>query len=367
MSFGIKALKRVDKDLHSGHARQHISHVILGDDLAAVLKLVELKNKIGPENLRLITPRLLSRQVLLEQHACAVSTLRNNDVTLRIMERHPHVRTVNYGEETLFAKEGQWHRFGGRAKPMELLPGETHYLPPRQDLDLASLFSSADWEGLDDILNTYQHVRVLEKLEKMVPTDLVHKNEWWMLFHDLGEVTCEELWLSLPARLVLKATSQGQTLPPEAAAYLTSVKGSAAVAIGWECTQELHSGARTLFVPQSMTHEWGHFILDLHPWDAARGCYPVNALILIHDDEPTSEGMADKIKLCKRVLERVFPSFEQHMGPERIHASEDYLENPGDAALAESLQVSVPQLHLLGAYAPGPADALFLARALLNF
>ncbi len=364
MAFGIKALKRHENTDKHAERRVHVPQLILGHDLAAVLKLVELKREHGPERLRLVTPHFLTKDVLVNAHRHFSTTLRDNQHTLEVAAKFSHARTRRREEEPLFYKEGQWHRFGGRAKPMELLPGEAYFLPARQELDLESLFSPEDWESLDDTLKAYQQVRVLETLEKKAPGDLADRDEWWMLFHDLGEMTCEDLWLSLPARQVLKASSHGRTLPPEAAAYLTSVRAQAAVSVSWEFSKEIHQGPRTLFLPQSMTHEWGHFILDLDAWDGSR--QSASALILLQEEEATSELMADKIKLMKRVLERVFPGFEALAGREHIMASEDFLEWPGDKQAAEALLVSVPRLHTLGAYGAGTFDASFLARALLS-
>lgn len=366
MSFGIKALKRADKDHAKSEGRQHIQTVICGFDLAAVLKLVELKATLPPEKLRLITPRLITRDYLVEAYQGAVSTLRDNELTLQIAQKFPRASTTKVEHESLFYKEGQWHRFGGRAKGMELGDGESYFLPARQNLTVSSLFSESDWNELDQILNNYQNVRVLETLEKKAPQDLVNKDEWWMLFHDLTEVTCEDLWLSLPSRMVMKASHHGQTLPPEMAKYLAGIKSQSAIGLNWECTKEIYPEAKTLFVPQSMTHEWGHFILDVGQWDQERQCYPVSALILLHEEEPTSESMADKIKLAKRVLERVFPDFDKHVRREHIQASADYFETPLSGADAEALLIGVPQVHLIGAYGAGTFEASFLTRALLT-
>jgi hypothetical protein len=366
MSFGLKSFKKQKDESKHSEGRKHISTVIIGHDLAAILKLVELKNTISPENLRLITPRFLTRQSLVETYQAGISTLRDNVTTLQIAGKFSHARSVRYDHETQFAKEGQWQRFGGRAKPMEFAAGEEYFQAPRQDIELSSLFSESEWQQLDETLKAYQSVRIVEKLEKQTPTDLANRDEWWMLFHDLTEVTCSDLWLSLPARQVMKASEQGQTLPTEAAAWFASVKRQAAIALSWEMTKELHPEPRTLFVPQSMTHEWGHFIVDVLPWDEARQCYPFNALILLHEEEPSSELMADKIKLCKRVFDRVFPDFEKHIRKEFILASEDYFEWAPQPDLAEALLISVPSLHLLGAYATASTPDKFLTRSLLT-
>ncbi|MBY0516398.1 MAG: hypothetical protein K2P81_05790 [Bacteriovoracaceae bacterium] len=366
MSFGLKSFKKQKDDSKSAQGRTHISQVILGGDLAAVLKLVELKKTFSPTDLRLITPRFLTKQHLIENYESSVSTLRDNALTLEIAAKFPNAKSVRFENESLFMKDGSWHKFGSRAKPMEFQTGEDYFLNPRQEIELSSLFSSSDWNELDDILNTYQNVRILEKIEKQNPTDLASQDEWWMLFRDLSEVTCTDLWLSLAARDVLKASDQGQTLPTEMAAWLASLKRQAGITISWQSSKEMYPEVATLFVPQSMTHEWGHFIVDIHPYNEAKKSYPLNALILLHDEEPTSELMADKIKLCKRVFDRVFKDFSQSVSKEYIHASEDLFEIPSEPNLAESLLIGVPKLHMLGHGALTPAEAKFLPRSLLS-
>lgn len=366
MSFGIKNFKRQKDDSKASAQKQHISTVIMGEDLAAVLKLVQLKQAMGPESLRLITPRFLTKQILIDHYTGQVSTLRDNQKTLEIMAKFPHAKSHRFDQEPQFAKEGQFHKFGSRAKPMEIRQNEDYFMAPRQEIELSSLFSPNDWSELDEILKTYQSVRIVEKIEKQNPTDLANRDEWWLLFKDLGEVTCTELWLSLPARTVLKASSQGQTLPTEAAAWYASIKHQAGIALSFDLKKELHPEPRTLFVPQSMTHEWGHFIVDVQPYSEEKKCYPVNALILMHEDEPTSELMADKIKLLKRVFERVFNDFEKNVTKEHIIVSEDYLEWSSEPQLAEAVLIGVPSLHVIGATAAATLTERFNTRSLLT-
>lgn len=359
MSFHLKSLKKRHDGPKGEHGRQHIQHVVLGFDLAAVLKVLELRKILPPEQLRLITPHLISRQRLVDSYQNVVSVWRNNDVTLNASAKFPELKSNRVDAESLFYKEGQWHKFSGRAKPMDLQAGEAFFQAPRQDVPLQGFFTADEWENLDSILNSYQSVRVLETLEKTTPTDLVSPAEWTMMFHDLGEVTCAELWLSLPARLTLKGSSHGQTLPPELAAHLAGVRRQGAVNLHWEFSKEIYPEARTLFVPQSMTHEWGHFVLDVHPWNGHT--QHIDVLILLHEEEPSTEGMADKIKLAKRVLDRAFPGFEKSLKHEHIVASEDFFEMSD----AQPSLHHIPGLHLLGSYAATDGDAKFWVRSAL--
>ncbi len=361
MSFGITSLRK-HKDEARAERRQHIPQVVLGHDLAAVLKLVALKDQLPPEQLRLITPHLITRERLRDSYERTISVWRDNAATLAAAARYPRLRPTRVDAEAQFYKEGQWHRFQGRAKPMELAAGEEFFLAPRQDVPLEGFFSEADWAQLDDVLMAYQSVRVLEKIEKTTPTDLVSPAEWTLLFHDLGEVTCAELWLSLPSRVVLQASLHGQTLPPELAAHLVAVRRQGAIALHWELSREIHPEPRTLFMPQSMTHEWGHFVIDVHAWDGKTQALDV--LVLLNEEEPTPEGMADKIKLAKRVLDRAFSGFENHLVREHITASEDFFEAP---PVQVTSLAHVPGLHLIGPYASASEDdTRYWARAAMS-
>jgi hypothetical protein len=78
MSFGLlKHFK--DQKKHSAEIKQipHAKHVIIGHDLSAVLKLLELKKQHPDESVRMISNRPLDKKALQENYEYGVSQLRS--------------------------------------------------------------------------------------------------------------------------------------------------------------------------------------------------------------------------------------------------------------------------------------------------
>jgi hypothetical protein len=185
MSFGL--LKHF-KDSKSGNTQsitsKHYRHVIIGQDLGAVLKLVELRMNFPDETTRLITTRPLNRHALLENYEFGVSHLRSPNAVESIYKKFHNAKIHPQAKEASFYKDGKFHDFGGRAKSMDLTPGEEFFTHKGYKLQLASLFTESDWENLDQILNEHSEIRIFQSIEKTTPSDLVDKTEWLLTFKD---------------------------------------------------------------------------------------------------------------------------------------------------------------------------------------
>src|SRR5690606_14522652 len=126
---------------------------------------------------------------------------------------------------------------------------------------------------------------------------------------------------------------------------------------------------KTLFIPQSMTHEWGHFIVEFEQFDHSAKIQKCHVLFLIHEEEPQTEDLASKIKLMKRVLDRVFPDIEKHMVKEFIRFDDEMFISDIKEEALEQVGFDYPNLKFLGQTAPVPHEQLnqkYIARTLLN-
>src|SRR6476469_4499236 len=103
----------------------------------------------------------------------------------------------------------------------------------------------------------------------------------------------------------------------------TGVNVQSAISVSWKLDKEIYPEERILFIPQSMTHEWGHFLVEFENFNFQNKEQVCHVLFLIHDEEPQSEDLAGKIKLMKRVLDRVFPDVEKHIKQEYIRFDEE--------------------------------------------
>ena len=370
MSFGLlKHFKEARKGNHEVTIARHTKHVIVGYDLGAVLKLIELKKSFPSESVKIITNRPLSRQILVENFQYGVSTLRSPEAVEGIYRKHFNARIFPETKDPVFYKDGKFHEFGARAKPMNLLAGEEFFSRKGHRVELASFFDEESWNNLDSIINEALDMRIFESIEKTIPNDLVEKQEWTLAFKDFTRITCENLYVSLSPKKFLNFLAHKEALTAELIDVCSAVTTRAAISVSWIMNKEFSPNNQTLFIPQSMTHEWGHFIVEFERFDhlAVQGLCHV--MFLVHEEEPQSEDLASKIKLMKRVLDRVFPDLEKHIEKEFIRFDEEMFIADIKDQTAEQLSFDYPTLKFLGQAAPMPssyAQEKYLARTLLH-
>lgn len=370
MSFGL--IKRF-KDSKSGNTQtiqsKHFRHVVLGQDLGAILKLVFLRKNYPDESVRLICSRPLNRQDLVESYEFGVSHLRSAAAVESIYRKYHDAKILPQAKEASFYKDGKFHEFGGRAKSMDLLSGEDFFIQKGYKVELSSFFSPEDWENLDTILRDHSEIRIFESIEKTSPEDLVDKKEWLLTFKDFAKVTCENLYVSMSPKKFLGLLQHKEALTPELIDLCSSVNTQSAISVTWKLDKEIYPEERTVFVPQSMTHEWGHFIVEFDSFNYQRKEQLCHVLFLIHEEEPQSEDLAGKIKLMKRVLDRVFPDIEKHIKKEYIRFDEEmFIFDVKDSSI-EQLSFDYPTLRFLGQAGPMTGDMTkekFLSRVLLS-
>lgn len=370
MSFGLlKHFKDLKKNVTESSALAYAHHVILGQDLGAVLKLVEvLKNHPG-ETVKIISPRVLNKQLLVENHEFGVSQLRSESAVTEIFKKHFDLKVSSQAKEALFYKDGKFHEFSGRAKPMELMAGEEFFTHKGSRIEVASLFDTETWENLDQILATHLELRILEGIEKTTPSELVEKKEWILSFKDYKTLSCEYLYVSLSPKKFLGHLHNKEKLTPELIDVCSAVEVQTAISVTWSLTSEIYPETQTLFIPQSMTHEWGHFVVEFEPYDFSRKEQLCHVLFLIHEEDPQTEDLGSKIKLMKRVLDRVFPKIEESIKKEFIRFDEEMFVTGIKDEMIEQLGFDYPTLKLIGQNSPMQSqnkDEKFLARTLLN-
>ena len=370
MSFGLlKHFKDHKKGYQSEQDSLFVRNVLVGHDLGIVLKLIELRKTEPHESIKLISQRPLNRQLLIENYQFGVSQLRSQNAVGEIYKTFFNAQILPQKNDPQFYKDGKFHDFSGRAKPMELRHGESFFKEKGFRLQIASLFSEEDWNNLDQIINQHIDLRILEGIEKTEANTLVDKHEWLLSFKDYKKFNVENLYFSLsPKKFItlLKNKDQGT---PDLIDFCTSLDMQTALSVSWELDKEVFADDRTLLIPQSMTHEWGHFILEFEPYNYATKSQMCHALFLVHEEEPQSEDLASKIKLLKRVVDRVFPSFEQHIKGEFIRFDEEmFISNVKDN-LIEQISFDYPTLKFVGQTGPmthAMTEEKFLARVLLS-
>lgn len=370
MSFGLlKHFKDLKKNSAEPVKAAHVRHIIIGQDLGAVLKLIELKKNAPEENVKLISSRPINKQLLIENYQFGISQLRSEEAVREIYTKRFDAKILPHNKDSLFYKDGKFHEFGGRAKSMEILNGEEFFVTKGYTVELSSLFAPEVWENLDQIISSAIDIRIFESIEKTDPQDLVEKNEWLLTFKDYQKMTCENLYISMSPKKFVNLLTNKEQLTPELIDFCTAVQVRTGLSVTWSLNKEIYPEERTLFIPQSMTHEWGHFIVEFENYNHSKKEQLCHVLFLIHEEEPQTEDLASKIKLMKRVLERVFPELEKSIAKEYIRFDEEMFVSDIKDNLLEQLGFDYPTLKFVGQVAPVSSsfsNEKYLSRVLLS-
>ncbi len=369
MSFGLlKHFKNTKVSPFAVAPKIHYKNVILGSDLGAVLELMKVLRNEG-ESVRLISTRPLNKKNLLDQYEDSVSLLRSEDAVREIYRKHHNVRLSPQTKDAIFYKEGKFHEFSGRAKSMNILSGEEFFLKRGHSVELEGFFSSEEWANLDHILDQNVELRIFESIENVEPTDLVNISNWEVTFKDFKTITAEKIYVCFSPKKFLGYLKHKEKLSPEMIDACSSPQVQSALAVTWILNRELYATNETLFIPQSMTHEWGHFIVEFTPFDHKKNEQVCHSLMLIHEEDPQAEDLASRIKLMKRVLERVFNHLEESILRESIRFDEEMFVGGIKDQLLEQLGFDYPSLTFAGQMSHMPENLMnekFLARTLLH-
>ena len=303
MAFGLKEFKKQAKE-ESQRAPIFYQSLVLGSDLWAVKKLCELIKAHGPERVKLISERPLTKADLKRDFEDMVSLFRGD---------FPELQGQKTGQ-AFFYKDGQLRSFDSKAKPVTFLSGEDYFQGPAVYPSAESFFTQDDWDQLDQILTEHVEVKICESISSASNEDLVDIIHWRLSFFDFGVMNVGQLYTSLGSSKVLKLFKEGDGVSDEVSDKLSECESIPCLNVSWELSEPLGENASTYFLPQSLTHEWGHFILETFHTE----------VIFLRDDEPTAEVMGQKLKLAKRVIERVFSGFEKSIKNESIQYLDNY-------------------------------------------
>lgn len=320
--FGLRAFKRLkEESLHNEDLHKYFTHIVVGNNTLAVLKYLSLVSEYGQENVALITDTPISRETLEHSWRCSIHTIRDEERAKELMGFAPKLELTPVGQETLFYKDTKFHPFGGRAKPIALMAGEDQFQNAYYKAQWKNLFEPEVWEKFDEIL-AKQNYKFLNSIELSEPTDLVKRTQFKLHTGEFECYDCENLhWYMAPKKFV-NLVKDKNLLSDDIKAYSSATEELPAVVVYFDCAGMVYDSEGTLFIPQSMTHEWGHFIFDFDKYNPETNSQSVRGLILLQEDEITSEELAKKIKLLKRVLERVLPDFGKISYTEHIRFDE---------------------------------------------
>lgn len=335
--FGIRAFKKQTEEEHKNEKDHFIKYVVYGENTFGVLTFLRLNRKF-PGEVKLICNNPFFKEEMLKEWNCSINSVRSEEVAQALMSLTSKFEIFPSNQNVVFYKDTKFHKFGGRAKPHELKPEEMFFTKPSYEINLPGIFETEDYENLDTLLKEHQLHKILSEIEVATPSDLVEKTNFILHTGDNEKIRCEQLYFCESPKSFLSLVSNKDMLNDSVQAYAAGIRGYQAIGIHVKAQGQISEQTGTFVLPQSMTHEWGSFILEIKEYDPELNLQEMSCLSFIAEDDLQEEDLAKKIKLLKRVVERVFPELAKTSYSQDIKFFENYLQTGTDDTQYEDLK-----------------------------
>jgi hypothetical protein len=305
MGFGIRALRKKELDQAKQSANIKIENLIYGKSLAATLLALDLEKKNRP--FVWILASQISTEQLLADFDQDITCLTDQDLKSALHEFYPQLAIEAEMSPARFYKDNRFHEFFGRVKHFELGLGEEAFTQGHYRLNFSSLFTSEDKAHLEQILKTKAKQKILSEFYHLTENkDLVEPMHTGLAFSDNEIIECTNLyWANSPKEYFKKCQTKDE-ISSDLNNYISHLNQHSSLRVLFKLNQKKENALlnenkkNLLFLPQSMTHDWGHFL-----------CQITDDQILIKsffnaEESLSEEELAKKIKLKKRVFERIF-------------------------------------------------------------
>lgn len=271
--------------------------------------------------------------------AFSLEGIRGQEAGEILKEFYPTLELQEFAGAAKFYKDGEFKEFGGRVKPHEIPLHERYFMQKIWKFDALNFWGrKEDYEAL-----SANHVKgLVTKFSKLSNDTLASKENWQVELSDGTAYQCENLWVTYtPGNfLSLFDKTQSDVFSSGFHQFCKTSDGLHPLAIKFKLKSEVTKELGTLFIPQSQTHEWGSFIIEMDKE------LNLTALMFMSEAESDHEEVGKKIKLLKRVLDRVFDNFEKKI----INESISFAQNPINYNLSDEVHGQtdfIPHLNFI--------------------
>lgn len=296
--FGLRSLKKQTDQSDLQGQRSYHKNIVMGETLFGYLTFNKVFERSEGKAIFLTRNTYLSEQIKNDL-ACTMNSVRDAEVADELGFEKLKVKEAT--GTPVFYKDTKFHKFGSRAKPHPLLEGEDFFTKPFFEIDL-------DLDVNDEVLMANQVRKIIKKIRVCEPSDLVEPVRF-ELYTGEGEIlACEKLFFCENPREFYRLVENKEALSEDVQKYLVGVESHPGITVHFECKGKFSDHVGSMIIPQSMTHEWGNFIIDIEAFN--EGYQNFKAMTFIDADDLQEEDLAKKIRLMRKVLERVMPELE---------------------------------------------------------
>ncbi len=297
--FGLRSLKKQQDDSQQEITRSYFQNIIVGENPYGYLAFNKIFADTDGKALFITQNLYLSEQINRDLN-CTMNSIRSAEVADELSFNEFEISDAT--SESVFYKDTKFHKFGARAKPHQLLDGEEFFTsafhPLQMKLDIN-----------DEVLKKHQQNKIIKKIVLKEPTDLVEPAYFELHTGENEIISCEKLYFCENPRHFYKLVENKDKLNAGLHKYLVGIEAFPGITVHFKCKGEFSDHVGSMIIPQSLTHEWGSFILDIEAFKD--GYQNFKALTFINGDDLQEEDLAKKIRLMRKVLERVLPDLEK--------------------------------------------------------
>jgi hypothetical protein len=297
MSFSdIRKMKKVDEK-----ETQTIScqYVVVGNDLFSLATYKELCEKLGQDNVALLT----SAEISVDASSFkGPNLLRGQENIAIVKEDRPD--TLIQKTETIpsFYKDMKFRHFGGRSKSETLLWGEEFFTAPHAQYKLEDLFPFLNDEQFFKQTADNAITSIPLHIERM------QGDKNWQIECTNGSlIQCKEIYWGESPSDFLELYKVKSELSSNFIQFCEGTQTPCALHIKLIFEKRITEMTETLFIPLSYTHEWGHFLGEFEPVDNENSSQKVEFVTYVDKNETSEEEVSKKIRILKRNLEKIFP------------------------------------------------------------
>lgn len=274
-----------------------VKNLIVGQDIFAIDLCLRL-NEIEAKSAKLLSPEKVTKENLM---LLGPSLFRGH-------ENIEHLKKLGIEKEvhkSIFYKDMNFHEFGKRTKPLTMLWGEEWFSQEHVKLNLEDIFPNLT----DDFMNKLNDLMLelsISKIETATPDDLIDRAFYRVTCSNGLVIECENLYFGLTPNFFYELFEDKKILSDSFVEFCESTKTPCVLYIHMILENKITDDLRTMFLPLSFTHDWGHFIGEIE--DSGSGQI-AKFVTFINKEENTEEDISRKIRLLKKNFEKIFPQF----------------------------------------------------------
>ena len=224
---------------------------------------------------------------------------------------------------TTFYKDNQFRPFGGRSKNETLQKEEVFFIQKSKkfvfEKELFFLKDSSFWDFINKKSYTGQIKGVnFKEIDSSWTVELLNGTIF----------SSKNLIWGLPPWKLLSFIENKSSLNNEFIEFCENTKGAFGLKVLFKLKKKISDMGETFFIPLSLTHEWGHFLGNFFEMN---GEHFLELQHYFDPEELSEEEVSRRIKILKRSLEKVFPSFSKALENEYLSIDENatqVVDNP---------------------------------------